>query len=313
MFQERRDLVIRTSTESSTHHGISRIFRDQEGRLNLFWRIAFGWLAFVIGLGLAVVIATAAGTYGIPTLGLQILLAVVTTSVTVPLIYLLRRYADRRPWSGLGLSSPPSGLRYFLLGIGFLALVTAVALLLGSAFGWLRVVALHLPAVTLLVMLINIPIAFFYEAFPEELTFRGYLFRNLNTRYPRWLALILQVFLFVLAPIAVTGFMVAAGLGTWDLITVQYIVNSIAFGTVLQLLRIVSNNLWINIGFHLAWLEMVRYVVVPSEYAIVEIEYVSIWGNYMVTIGSVIIGIIVLFIWSLRGRHRVDWSRIEPD
>lgn len=313
MFQERRDLVIRTSTESSTHHGISRIFHDQEGRLNLFWRIAFGWLAFVTGLGLAVVIATAAGTYGIPTLGLQILLAVVTTSVTVPLIYLLRRYADLRPWSGLGLSSPPSGLRYFLLGIGFLALVTAVALLLGSAFGWLRVVALHLPTVTLLVMLINIPIAFFYEAFPEELTFRGYLFRNLNTRYPRWLALILQVFLFVLAPIAVTGFMVAAGLGTWDLITVQYIVNLIAFGTVLQLLRIVSDNLWINIGFHLAWLEMVRYVVVPSEYAIVEIEYVSIWGNYMLTIGSVIIGIIVLIICSLRGRHRIDWSRIEPD
>lgn len=281
--------------------------------MNLFWRIAFGWLAFVTGLGLAVVIATAAGTYGIPTLGLQILLAVVTTSVTVPLIYLLRRYADLRPWSGLGLSSPPSGLRYFLLGIGFLALVTAVALLLGSAFGWLRVVALHLPTVTLLVMLINIPIAFFYEAFPEELTFRGYLFRNLNTRYPRWLALILQVFLFVLAPIAVTGFMVAAGLGTWDLITVQYIVNLIAFGTVLQLLRIVSDNLWINIGFHLAWLEMVRYVVVPSEYAIVEIEYVSIWGNYMLTIGSVIIGIIVLIICSLRGRHRIDWSRIEPD
>lgn len=313
VFQERRDFVIRTLTESNTQHGVSRVFRDQEGRLNLFWRIVLGWLAFVIGLGLAVVIATAAASYEFPTLGLQILLAVVTTSVTVPLIYLLRRYADRRPWRGLGLSSPPSGFKYFLLGIGFLALITAAALLLGSAFGWLQVVAFHLPAATLLVILINMPIAFFYEAFPEELAFRGYLFRNLNTRFPRWLALILQVVLFVLAPIAVTAFMVAAGIGTWDLITAQYIVNLIAFSTVLQLCRIVSNNLWMNIGFHLAWLEMVRYVVVPSKYAIIEIEYASVWGNYMVSIGSVMIGIIVLIVWSLRGRHRIDWSRVEPD
>ncbi|WP_343225201.1 CPBP family intramembrane glutamic endopeptidase [Paenibacillus sp. EZ-K15] len=258
-------------------------------------------------------IATTASSYEIPTLGLQILLAVVTTSVSVPLIYLLRRYVDQRPWSGLGLSSPPSGFRYFLLGIGLLALVTTAALLIGSAAGWLRIVAFHFPVATMLVILINVPIAFFYEAFPEELTFRGYVFRNLNTRFPRWLALILQVVLFVLAPIAVTGFMIAIGIGTWDLITVEYIINLIAFGTVLQLCRIVSNNLWMNIGFHLAWLEMVRYVVVPSNYALIEIEYLSIWGNYMVTIGSVIIGIILLVVWSLRSKNRIDWNGVEPD
>ena len=74
----------------------------------------------------------------------------------------------------------------------------------------------------------------FYEAFPEEITFRGYVYRNLNTRFPRWLALVLQVVMFVLAPIAVTAFMVAIGIGTWDLITVEYIINLVAFGTVLQ-------------------------------------------------------------------------------
>ncbi|KOP69233.1 CAAX protease [Bacillus sp. FJAT-18019] len=281
--------------------------------MSLSWRIVLGWLAFVTGLGLAVVIATVAGSYEFPTLGLQILLAVVTTSVSVPLIYLLRRYVDQRPWSGLGLSSPPSGFRYFLLGIGLLALITAAALLIGSAAGWLRIVAFHFPVATMLVILINTPIAFFYEAFPEELTFRGYVFRNLNTLFPRWLALLLQVILFVLAPIAVTGFMVALGIGTWDLITVEYIVNLTAFGTVLQLCRILSNNLWMNIGFHLAWLEMVRYVVVPSNVAFVEIEYLSVWGHYMITIGSVIIGIVLLIVWSLRSGNRIDWNRKEPD
>ncbi|MBU5346870.1 CPBP family intramembrane metalloprotease [Paenibacillus lautus] len=279
----------------------------------MFWRVVLGWLAFVTGLGLAVVIATVAGSYQIPTLGLQILLAVVTTSISVPLIYLLRRYVDQRPWSGLGLSSVPSGFRYFLLGIGFLALVTAAALLIGSAAGWLRILDFHFPIVTMLVILINVPIAFFYEAFPEEITFRGYVYRNLNTRFPRWLALVLQVVMFVLAPIAVTAFMVAIGIGTWDLITVEYIINLVAFGTVLQLSRIVSNNLWMSIGFHLAWLEMVRYAVVPSQYAFIEIEYLSVWGSYMVTIGSVIIGIILLIVWSLRSKNRIDWNGIEPD
>ena len=81
----------------------------------------------------------------------------------------------------------------------------------------------------------------------------------------------------------------------------------------IALSRIVSNNLWMSIGFHLAWLEMVRYVVVPSQYAFIEIEYLSVWGNYMVTIGSVIIGIILLIVWSLRSKNRIDWNGIEPD
>lgn len=110
-------------------------------------------------------IATTASSYEIPTLGLQILLAVVTTSVSVPLIYLLRRYVDQRPWSGLGLSSPPSGFRYFILGIALLALVTAAALLIGSAAGWLRIVAFHFPVATMLVILINVPIAFSMKPF----------------------------------------------------------------------------------------------------------------------------------------------------
>ena len=97
VFSGEGEFVIRTITETKAQHGVSRIFRDQKGRFNLFWRVTLGWLAFVAGLSLAVVIATAAASYEIPTLGLQILLAVVTTSVSVPLIYLLRRYVDQRP------------------------------------------------------------------------------------------------------------------------------------------------------------------------------------------------------------------------
>ncbi|SEG66850.1 CPBP family intramembrane glutamic endopeptidase [Paenibacillus sp. UNC499MF] len=268
------------------------------------WRILLGWLSFVAALGLAVIVTLAAQRYGFPVLAQQIILAVVTSSVAVPLIYLLRRYADNRPWSGLGLSPLPSGLPYLLLGAGFLSAMMGVALLAGTLAGWIRVVDVHLPVETLLVILINIPIAFFYEAFPEEVTFRGYLYTNLRTRFGSWLALLLQVVLFVSAPVALTAAMVAAGVGTWDLITFDYIVNLIAFGTALQLCRIFSGNLWMCIGFHLAWLEIVRFVIVPSDFALIEVEYLSPYGSYLVSLGSVIVGIAVLLGWTYRNRNR---------
>ncbi|MFE6797095.1 CPBP family intramembrane glutamic endopeptidase [Paenibacillus chitinolyticus] len=270
----------------------------------MVWRILLGWLSFVGALGVAVAVTLAAQNYGFPVLAQQIILAVVTTGIAVPLIYLLRRYADNRPWSGLGLSPLPSGFRYLLLGAGFLSVMTVIALLAGTLAGWIRVVDVHLPVETLLVILINIPIAFFYEAFPEEVTFRGYLYGNLSERFNRWLALLFQLILFVLAPVALIAAMVAAGVGTWDLITFDYVVNLLVFGTALQLCRIFTGNLWMCIGFHLAWLEIVRFVIVPSDSALIEVEYLSPYGSYLVSLGSVTIGILVLLYWTYRNRNR---------
>lgn len=301
---KRGECVINPSLETRHSRAFARFIRDTEGRIHLVWRVVLGWLSFVAALGLAVVVTLAAQKYGFPVLAQQIILAVVTSSIAVPLIYLLRRHADNRPWSGLRLSSLPSGLPYLLLGAGFLSTMMGVALLAGTLAGWIRVVDVHLPVETLLIILINIPIAFFYEAFPEEVTFRGYLYSNLRTRFGKWLALLLQIVLFVSAPVALTAALVAAGVGTWDLITIDYIVNLLAFGTALQLCRIFSGNLWMCIGFHLAWLEMVRFVIVPSDYALIEVEYLSPYGSYLVSLGSVIVGIVVLLGWTYRNRNR---------
>ncbi|MGX4585564.1 CPBP family intramembrane glutamic endopeptidase [Paenibacillus chitinolyticus] len=296
--------MIKPSLETQGGRASAGFIRDTEGRIHLVWRILLGWLSFVGALGVAVAVTLAAQNYGFPVLAQQIILAVVTTGIAVPLIYLLRRYADNRPWSGLGLSPLPSGFRYLLLGAGFLIAMMGIALLAGTLLGLIRVVDVHLPVETLLVILINIPIAFFYEAFPEEVTFRGYLYGNLNERFNRWLALLFQLILFVLAPVALTAAMVAAGVGTWDLITIDYVVKLLAFGTALQLCRIFTGNLWMSIGFHLAWLEMVRFVIVPSDNALIEVEYLSPFGSYLVPLGSITIGILVLLYWTYRNRNR---------
>lgn len=287
---------------------------NSEGRIRMGWRVILGWLSFVLALGLAIGVAQVAEFYQFPRIAVQLILAVVTTSVAVPLIYLLRRYADRRSWSGLGLSSPPSGLPYLLLGAGLLFAMTGIALLLGYFLGWTRVVGFHLPVETLLVILINLPIAFFYEAFPEEMTFRGYIFRNLNTQLPQWLALLLQVLLFLLAPVVLIAFLFAFGMGSFDTLTFEYILTLVVFGTALQLSRILSGNLWMCIGYHLAWLEMVRYIVVPGEYGIVEVEYLSTNGFYLVYIGSIVLSVLTLLWWARRKKQPpVDWSETMPE
>ncbi|MBJ9987135.1 MULTISPECIES: hypothetical protein [Paenibacillus] len=45
----------------------------------------------------------------------------------------------------------------------------------------------------------------------------------------------------------------------------------------------------------------------------IEVQYNSPLGAYLINIGSVVIGIIVLLTWSLRKKNRVDWNRIEPE
>ncbi|WP_167527294.1 hypothetical protein [Paenibacillus cellulositrophicus] len=45
----------------------------------------------------------------------------------------------------------------------------------------------------------------------------------------------------------------------------------------------------------------------------IKVQYNSPLGAYLVNIGSVVIGIIVLLTWSLRKKNRVDWNRIEPE
>lgn len=105
---------------------------------------------------------------------------------------------------------------------------------------------------------------FFYEAFPEELTFRGTVYNALNRRFNCFIALLLQPILFVLAPLTVSGLQYIAGIES-PAITLDYIVLLLSFGFILQLLRIATGSLWTSIGFHLAFLENSRFFVLQGD------------------------------------------------
>ncbi|WP_426445832.1 hypothetical protein ACP26L_20320 [Paenibacillus sp. S-38] len=68
------------------------------------------------------------------------------------------------------------------------------------------------------------------------------------------------------------------------------------------------------IGYHLAWLESVRYIAVPGDGAITEVEYASPFGYDLVYIGTIVLSVLVLLWWSIRReKPPVDWKAGEPE
>lgn len=177
----------------------------------------------------------------------HILAAMATSALAVPLVVLARRRLDRRPWAGLALASPRTGWRPLLLGAGYYLVPAAIGTAGCLALGWTRIrwteadpwaaAAGTLFSAALLVLLV-----FLFEALPEELIFRGYLYRNLVTVLPRWLANLAQAGLF-------TAFGVAIGAAP----TIDRVLILFFFAWILGVFRAVTGNLWAPIGFHLAF------------------------------------------------------------
>lgn len=172
--------------------------------------------------------------------------AVVIAVLGTALVWAARRYLDRRPWSGLGLTGPRDAWWPFLVGALSWLLPAAVGLGVALALGAsvtpavpLTEIVLSLAALTVLVLL--------YEAVPEELIFRGYLFRNLTTAMSAWVAMFAQAALFTLWG---TGLWVLTG--GWDVLA-ERLPLFLGMGVVLGCLRVVTGNVWACVGFHLAF------------------------------------------------------------
>ncbi|OUE09823.1 hypothetical protein CMsap09_12825 [Clavibacter michiganensis] len=143
--------------------------------------VAVAFLAWVVlgaGLGLAIGIAGAAeqatGAGLLPKVALQ---AVLMSALVVPAVVLLRRRLDRRSLAGLGLSRRVG--RPIALGVGVGAVTGAVVWVPAGLLGWIRVDGIDLAAFAGFLLLNGLVLAL-YEAIPEELALRGYVWTNLR-------------------------------------------------------------------------------------------------------------------------------------
>ncbi|MCY7783228.1 MULTISPECIES: CPBP family intramembrane glutamic endopeptidase [unclassified Bacillus (in: firmicutes)] len=245
-----------------------QLHHTQSGKQNnhLKWlaTIFLSWGTFVFALFVATLIGSMARQAGASKLLQQGIQAGLVTLWTVPLLYILLRRMSSKPFCSIGLTGWRQAIPKAAMGAMYVIVLSGSGFAIAHLLGWIKVTQFHFSIHLVTVLLLNMIIAFFYEAFPEELTFRGTLYYALNRRFTCFIALLLQPILFVLAPLTVSGFQYLAGIES-PAITVDYIVLLLLFGFILQLLRVLTGSLWTSIAFHLAFLENSRFFVLQGE------------------------------------------------
>jgi CAAX protease family protein len=271
------------------------------GRLNLFGQVAVVFLAVTL---VWLFVTQGLGSFFGPAYPDRVghaVRAVLTSALVVPLIFLARRYLDRRSWEGLRFTSLRTGWRWLLFGMVFWLVAVGLGLVVTVVLGWTRI-SLGTPSVGILLLFLYLPVlVFLYESLLEELIFRGYLYRNLSARYARWVSVLAQATLFTLWGAAIG----AAG-------SVDRVILFFTFSVALGILRVISGNLWATIGFHLAfqWVtQLVSAAVREGSLQIAEqptLELVVFWFF------PIVLGSIALIAASVV-RGDADWRGHDPD
>ncbi|WP_116246204.1 CPBP family intramembrane glutamic endopeptidase [Nocardiopsis sp. FIRDI 009] len=226
--------------------------------------------------------------------------ALVVFVLAVPLVWAARRFLDRRPWSGLALTGVREGWRPFLVGAGAWALPGAAGIALCVAMGWSSVTAAVpwtelLPGVLLLAALVLV-----FEAVPEELIFRGYLYRNLNAAMPAWLAVLAQAVLFTLFGTAL--WVLSQGWG----VLAERLPLFLGTGIVLGGIRLVTGNLWACVGFHLVFQTVAQTMLSSGDVEVRGVDAVMSTGF----LAPFVFGVPTAMLLSLTIG---DWARRVPD
>ena len=168
------------------------------------------------------------------------IIAMITTLLTVILIHGALKI-DKISWNQLDPSTVKTKIYSFLQGFFLWTIPASIGLIICLIFGWVEIQVHTDWKFLLLSMLILFITVFFIEALPEELIFRGYIYRYLNAVFPHWGTIILQTLLFSLY-----AYLIGA---MYSVEQVQFIPG---FAIILGVFRAISGSVWTSIGFHVA-------------------------------------------------------------
>jgi membrane protease YdiL (CAAX protease family) len=270
---------------------------EQEERgTSLPVRIAAGWAVIFVALAFAGWFGQFGeshwGIAGKLRYGIQ---ALIMAGITVPGILILRLRIDRRSIAGLGLPGLKRSALWFALGSGIIIGPFLSLLILNSIFGW-ATMTLNTSSAALSGLAAAVVTAFFFEALPEELAFRGYIYRNLSAKYQRWAAMLMTAGLFVLLPsllVQVQRYVLGmeVSIGGADSLQIGYLITMAFFGLFTNYLRILSGTVWMSTGFHLFFLQMSR-IFGMNDSALIKLSDITSETPMQITL---IVGILLIF------------------
>lgn len=167
---------------------------------------------------------------------------------------------EKQSRASIGLQSVKCSSRLFLLGMGLILVPLLMTLLISSLAGWASY-EFNPDRTLVLQQLLGILVIFLFEAFPEEMIFRGLIFGKLSQQYSARKSLLITSLLFVLFPVFSVGIqqLIFAGpvtVGGSSSITGSYLIYMTIFAFVTGFIRILTKNIWTSIGFHMVFVSM---------------------------------------------------------
>jgi uncharacterized protein len=163
-----------------------------------------------------------------------LVLTVILFALALILVYVFRRWVDRKSFISVGLDIHEHGSQAIAGGMLAIFIVGASSLIL-KLTGHLKWTDIIFDPRTLFIALGSILIT----AFSEELIFRGYILNNLLDSFPKWLALLISALLYMIFH--------------WSSIGFFPLLNGLIMGLILGLNYIYTRNLWFSVCFHVGW------------------------------------------------------------
>ncbi|GIO27431.1 CPBP family intramembrane glutamic endopeptidase [Ornithinibacillus bavariensis] len=271
------------------------------------WKLLLlGWVTITGSLFLGSLSGTVAEQFGLSRNSQLLIQGLVMSGLVVPIILYLYRHAYRI--TGVKPKIPVYSWKrayHFFTGILLATTLAVLGFIIATTQGWIVIEQWHNPDYWFTPLLFNIIIAFLYEALPEELALRGLLYDVLRSRFATWLAVLFQTLLFLSVPLVVNQLQVLVGLNPGNTITVDYIILILCYGICLQLVRIWTRSLWTSIGFHLAYLEITRFVVLQNDgpSIITYNETVNGLGGLYISFGMLVLGGIIVSLFILGSKR----------
>lgn len=290
----------------------------EETTTSLPVRIAAGWVLIFVALGLAgwsgQFLESQWGIGGRLRYGIQ---AFIMAGITVPGILILRSRLDRRSIEGLGLPGVTRSVIWFLLGAGILIGPLILVVVLNSIFGW-ATMTVNSSGSALGALAAAVVTAFFFEALPEELAFRGYIYRNLSGTYQRWVAMLMTAGLFVLLPTALVQVQqyilgMEVRIGGANSLQVDYLITMAIFALLTNYLRILSGTVWMSVGFHLGFLQMSR-IFGMNDRALIRLSDITSETPLQITaIAGILLVFIALIAYPSIAKRPLGWRQADPE
>jgi len=237
----------------------------------------------------------------------MLLQGVIFTGLTLIVLYMLKKKSPES-FKSIDLKGVNSSSK-MVIGITLPFILLGVGILTAYLFGGIENLSMNLTTSVIISVLINTITAFMYEAFPEEVFIRGLIFEELQRKFRFFTSLIFQSLIFICVPITVMA-MESMFFDKPFAITIDYFILLFAFGIALQLYREYTGSLWMNIVFHIVYLEVARYISLGGTYesgvALIEFDeaFEGFMSLYLSFLFIVILSVVVLSVLILNDKRK---------